>query len=104
MPVQRRDALDLLQRWYLARCNDEWEHSHGVTIDTLDNPGWTVRIDLAGTALAGASEDWTKREASERDWLHWRISDERFEAACGPTNLNEAILVFLDLAEAPPSR
>ena len=34
-----RDALYLLQRWYLERCDDGWEHSYGVRIDTLDNPG-----------------------------------------------------------------
>jgi hypothetical protein len=98
MPEQRRDALDLLQRWYVAQCDDEWEHSYGVAIETLDNPGWMIRIDLAETALAATSVDWTKRERSEHDWLHWRVEGERFEAACGPRNLNEAIMTFLDLA------
>jgi hypothetical protein len=97
-----RDALYLLQRWYVAQCNDEWEHSYGVTISTLDNPGWTVRIDLAGTALAGTSAHWTKLERSEHDWVHWRVHDECYEAACGPTNLNEAIVAFLDLTGTGP--
>ena len=95
-----RDALYLLQRWYVGQCDGEWEHSYGVTIDTLDNPGWTVRIDLTGTPLEGATAGWTKSDRSEHDWLRWRIEDERFEAACGPTNLNEAIVAFLDAAEA----
>ncbi len=47
-----RDVLAELQRWYLAQCNDDWEHSYGVTIETLDNPGWSVHIDLADTALS----------------------------------------------------
>ena len=95
-----RDALYLLQRWYVTQCDGEWEHSYGVTIDTLDNPGWTIRIDLTGTSLARANAGWTRRDRSEHDWLCWRIEDERFEAACGPTNLHEVIVAFLDLAGA----
>ncbi len=95
-----RDALYLLQRWYVSRCDGEWEHSYGVNIDTLDNPGWTVRIDVAGTPCAGMTLDWTKVERSEHDWVHWRVQEDRYEAACGPTNLSEAILAFLDLIGA----
>ena len=91
-----RDALYLLQRWYVQQCNGEWEHSFGVNIDTLDNPGWTIRVDLAETAHAGLAHDWSRVERSEHDWVHWRVHADRFEAACGPTNLNEAIVAFLD--------
>jgi len=28
--------------------------------------------------------------------VHWRVDDRTYEAACGPTNRNEAILTFLD--------
>ena len=49
-----RDALYLLQRWYVAQCDAEWEHSYGVEIGTLDYPGWSLRIDLKGTALCRA--------------------------------------------------
>ena len=47
-----RDVLGQFQAWYLERCNDEWEHSYGVNITTLDNPGWTVDVDLADTPQA----------------------------------------------------
>ena len=40
------NSLEWLQSWYAAQCNDTWEHDHGITIDTLDNPGWHVRIDV----------------------------------------------------------
>jgi hypothetical protein len=92
LPVfeEPRDALFLVQRWYVAQCNDEWEHSYGVTIDTLDNPGWSLRVDLAETAYTGTILEWSERNRSEHDWVHWGVRDNRFEAACGPTNLNEA--------------
>jgi hypothetical protein len=95
-----RDALYLLHRWYVAQCDSEWEHAYGVEIGTLDNPGWSLRIDLKDTALAALERDWSKLERSEHDWVHWRVADARYEAFCGPTNLNEAIIAFLDLAGA----
>lgn len=42
-------GIDRIQSWFAERCNGEWEHEFGITIETLDNPGWRVRIDLAGT-------------------------------------------------------
>jgi hypothetical protein len=95
-----RDALYLLQRWYLTQCDDEWEHAYGVTISTIDNPGWSLRVELADTDLAHLVLDWSRVERSEHDWVHWRVHEAAFEAACGPTNLNEAILAFLDLTGA----
>ncbi len=41
-----RDVLGELQGWFLAHCNGDWEHSHGVSIATLDNPGWSIEINL----------------------------------------------------------
>jgi len=43
------DVLARLERWYAARCDGAWEHQKGVVIETLDNPGWQMRIDLDET-------------------------------------------------------
>jgi hypothetical protein len=40
------DALAWLMQWYLAQCNQDWEHEFGITIATLDNPGWGGPHDL----------------------------------------------------------
>jgi hypothetical protein len=46
-----QDVLIELRAWYLAQCDDEWEHAYGINIETLDNPGWSIRIDLVDTPL-----------------------------------------------------
>ena len=93
-----RDVLTELQRWYLAQCNDDWEHSYGVTIDTLDNPGWSVRIDLADTALSDLGYERVETHRTDDDWVvSWR-EDLRWCAACGPLNLGETVAAFLDWA------
>jgi hypothetical protein len=38
-----------LQNWYLAKCDGDWEHEFGISIETLDNSGWMVTIDLSNT-------------------------------------------------------
>jgi len=46
-----RDILSDLSRWYAHHCDREWEHHHGIAIVTTNNPGWWVKIDMAGTEL-----------------------------------------------------
>jgi hypothetical protein len=33
------DLLKRLQDWYVSQCDGGWEHTYGISIDTLDNPG-----------------------------------------------------------------
>jgi hypothetical protein len=88
-------VFDRLQRWYLAQCDGDWEHSYGVYIDTLDNPGWSLSIDLVETALETMEFDRREEHRSEHDWfVCWR-DDRTFRAASGPLNLLEVVDVFL---------
>ena len=94
--AERPDVWTWLQAWYVGQCNDDWEHEHGVTISTLDNPGWRCEISLVGTELAGAGEAYERREVhrSEDDWCVTWVDAGKFHAACGPTNLAEALHEF----------
>ncbi len=50
-------VLAWIEKWYAAQCDGDWEHAKGVSITTIDNPGWLVTIDLAGTDLEAAADD-----------------------------------------------
>jgi hypothetical protein len=102
-------ALQGLQRWYHAQCDDDWEHSCGVRIETLDNPGWRVHIDVVGTPLEFKPFD--RIEVGEDDsnfdddgrqigpwWTCW-VEDGAWHAACGPESLESALEAFLRWAE-----
>ena len=99
------DALQRFQRWYHSQCNGAWEHSWGVKIDTLDNPGWTVDINLRDTSLE--KTPFTERgygvgpegETSKDEWLVCKIEGNVFKGRGGPHKLEEIIEVFLDWAE-----
>ena len=94
-------ALQRLQEWYGSQCNGDWEHSFGVKIGTLDNPGWSLRIDLSGTRLADQSFAEVKRNYEHPiDWLICFVRDGQFQGACGPHRLEEMLGVFFAWADS----
>ena len=96
-------TLTWLQAWYAMQCDGDWEHGYGVRIETLDNPGWSVRIELDGTEWAATPLDRTETHRSEHDWLIiWKDGPE-FHAATGPLNLGEALHAFRLWVEGGPS-
>jgi len=90
--------LEEIQRWYEAQCDGDWEHEFGVKIGTLDNPGWTVDIDLEGTSLEGRGFYPTKDMTHERDWLFCEVSEGLWRGAGGPRMLGHILRAFLDWA------
>jgi hypothetical protein len=97
--TQSIDLLKHLQDWYGSHCDGSWEHQNGVAIETLDNPGWLLRVDLADTELVDRAFDEVRLERGSNDWCMCKVVDRRFEGACGPTGLNEVIAVFLNWAK-----
>lgn len=90
-------TLTRLQNWYKLNCNGDWEHSYGFSIANLDNPGWTVRIDLQETALENL--DYTKdfqNPDNEFDWYNIRAKDNTLNISCGPDNLEQTLIIFVD--------
>lgn len=91
--------LSALQHWYARQTDGDWEHGRGVQITSLDNPGWALTVDLAGTALAGKPFAEITELDDERDWMSCRVSDGRFEANGGPFMLERMLRIFADWAQ-----
>jgi Immunity protein 53 len=96
--------LRALEAWYAGNCDGDWEHSFGVTIETLDNPGWAVRIDLAESALAGLPFETVRIDRSPDDWLRCSVEADVFKGYGGPGNLHEILDVFAGWAKTEPKR
>ncbi len=88
-------ALQRVQAWYVAQCNGDWEHSYGVKIDTLDNPGWVLTVDLAETEWADLTIDRSIDQRSEHDWVQHEITNSQFIGCGGARNLEEILNRFL---------
>ena len=84
----------MASKLYQSHCNDDWEHTYGIKIDTLDNPGWSVFMDLAETDLEDITFDTVEIERSEEDWIHCRVIDQQFKGAGGALNLLELLDTF----------
>ena len=98
--MNRLDNFSWLEDWYHAQCDGDWEHQYGVKIDTLDNPGWTVQIDLTGTRY---SEIQNRRlldeHNTELDWIVCEIKEGKFWGHGGPKQLGRILQVFRNWIE-----
>ncbi|GAA0893036.1 hypothetical protein GCM10009122_27150 [Fulvivirga kasyanovii] len=92
-----KDIIERIQNWYKLNCNGDWEHSYGYSISTLDNPGWSVAIDLAETPLEalGYKRDYQNVE-KEHDWFSIEALDNSLKIYCGPDNLRQAFEIFFN--------
>ncbi len=88
-------AISLLQKWYARHCDEDWEHSYGIKLDTLDNPGWILTVDLADTEFSDFSLPMSRIDRSQEDWIQSEISGRRYIACGGVFNLEEIIMQFL---------
>lgn len=91
--------LDWIQNWYNEQCDGNWEHDHGIKIETLDNPGWNVEIDFNYTNLNIENRNWKLYEKSDNDWLGFSIHNNIFSASGDTFKLNILIEIFKILTE-----
>ena len=87
--------LQWLQEWLLKNCYIDSDHFYCISIETIDNPGWHIRIQLEDTILnKEVFEKTVIQREDEDDWLHCKVENGVFDGNCGPRNLEEIILVF----------
>jgi hypothetical protein len=96
------NELVQLQKWYFSQCNGDWEHQYGISIVTLDNPGWSVQIDLAETNFESKAfkpiEIGVGAESVQDspDWVSCKVERQQFVGHCGPLHLMTVLGMFLD--------
>jgi len=88
-------SLERLEDWYLSQCDGDWEHGSGITIGTLDNPGWSLSINLAETTLEGVPFTRIEQQESEHRWWTCWVENRAFEGRGGPQMFGRLVEVFL---------
>src|SRR5262245_56648750 len=91
-------ALTELSRSYESQCDGDWEHSGGVHINTLDNPGWRVMINLDRTNLESTPFEEISDLGKNEDWIRCWKCGTTFHGAGDPTKLETILETFLDWA------
>lgn len=64
-----------LEAWYQQNCDGYWEHSYGIEIETLDNPGWHVKIDLSKTDYVNLKAEELKEDTDDDNWIRCSITN-----------------------------
>lgn len=94
------EILKNIQNWYKSNCDGDWEHSYGVLIETLDNPGWSVEIDLINTPCADKKFAEINIDKGDSDWITCKISDNKFLGSGDPDKLEAILKIFLDFTKS----
>lgn len=93
------NQIERLMKWYQSHCDGDWEHDQRVRIGTLDNPGWTLDVNVAGTEASGRTIALTRIERDERNWVHYEVARDAFIGQGGASNLAELLELFLGFVE-----
>ena len=99
-PPRRRHQSDIantladLEDWYRANCDGDWEHDWRVRISTLDNPGWSIAVNLDDTQ-APLLLNRVDVERTPDDWYACWLDGRVFNGAGGPGNLADLLGFFL---------
>jgi Immunity protein 53 len=89
------DNFSWLEDWYNRQCDGDWEHMSGVKIESLDNPGWSVVIDLNGTRYDEVqSRDLLDERTDEINWIVCKIQDGKFQGYGGAAMLGKIVQAF----------
>ncbi|CCG52179.1 Protein of unknown function [Flavobacterium indicum GPTSA100-9 = DSM 17447] len=89
--------LKWFEEWFYNQCNEDWEHGYGIKIETIDNPGWEITIDLENTKINLEKIDWILIGDYENSWVGYKIEEKKFNGACSPKNLNILIQIFKEI-------
>jgi hypothetical protein len=97
------EPLHALELWYASVCDGDWEHTYGIKIGTLDNPGWAIDIDLFETSLEGKHLERVIIDRTEEDWVQYWVENGVFKGRGGVKNLSEMLRLFADWKAAHTS-
>ena len=88
------DSSKKLQTIISHFINGQWEHEEGVIIQTIDNPGWMIKVSLYGTFLQGCDFTEVEKELSTKEWYVCRVKNGYFEGFGSVNNLDNIVDVL----------
>lgn len=93
------DLLQWLQDWFSSVADGGWEHTYCIKIDTLDNPGWGVQIDVYGTPMEGKEFQRIAKFFDDDHWMVCEVEKGKFIGGGDPSKLIEILRVFKEWVE-----
>lgn len=95
------EEIQWLSEWFSSQCDGDWEHEFGVRLETLDNPGWRLCVDIVGTGVEGRVLPRSKADLGSGRWLWTSADGESYEASCDVRSLRELLAAFRRFVASP---
>jgi hypothetical protein len=92
--IKPYNSLEFLTQWYRNECDGDWEHQHCIRIETIDNPGWKLEVDISETILSGSKFPYNILELTLDRWLGVKCDNDVFSAFGDTFSLNDIIDLF----------
>jgi hypothetical protein len=87
-------SIEFLQKWYKSQCDGVWEKKYGITIETVDNPGWWIEIDLENTEHVNKKFEKQKQDLGDNDWFFCFVRDQKIQGSSSPQYLGFILSQF----------
>lgn len=91
------NVLSSIQKWYVEQCDGNWEHSYSIKIESLDNPGWYIAIDLMDSSAELAKDTIINSEIDDNNWYNIQIKNGQYIASGDPMKLFFLLEKFKEL-------
>jgi hypothetical protein len=97
------NSIKKLESWFAQQCDGEWEHENLLKIETIDNPGWSISIDLTGIITENATnKPWALIRDDVDNWYGFKLVEGVFSAWGGQSSLEELIEILLNYTSENP--
>ena len=93
------NEVSWLTKWYMSKCNGEWEDFYGIKIVTLDNPGWLVEIDIMETDLDNKEFVSISVDRAEEDWMSCKVENGKYIGIGDKSKLSSIINIFKEWSD-----
>jgi hypothetical protein len=97
--------------WYKSHCDGDWEHSFGIDIKSMDNPGFWITIDLAETECSEMSLEVTDNgfeqqysDSPPSIWYKYWIEESKFICYCSTDAFEVVFDDFMKLVDGERAR
>lgn len=87
-----------LTKWFEENCDGDWEHNYKISIETLDNPGWYLKVELSDTKDEGKLLS-LKVFENENDWHEASSDGNTFTAYGDISKLLKLLSIFKEFIE-----
>ncbi len=95
--IEDNNIINWLNNWFASNSDGDWEHENQISIYTVDNPGWCIRIDLRDTPLENLKIEVPLVDKGPNNWYGITVKNGVFQGVGDLSKLSFLILQFKKL-------